>query len=136
MQKQLRQWAPEDATKRFVDLSRLRCHDIWLRVAAHETRSNTGSETAGIDTMTTSNFRGDDAGHIARLSAALKAKTFAPVPGRRLYIPQPYRGKTRPLGIPVRSDRIVPEALRRILEPIWEADCRTHAYGCRPNRSP
>jgi retron-type reverse transcriptase len=31
--------------------------------------------------------------------------------------------------------RIVQEALRMILEPIWEADFSTHSYGFRPNRS-
>jgi group II intron reverse transcriptase/maturase len=41
----------------------------------------------------------------------------------------------RPLGIPAISDRIVQEALRMILEPIWEADFSRHSYGFRPNRS-
>jgi retron-type reverse transcriptase len=39
------------------------------------------------------------------------------------------------LGIPGIRDRIVQEALRMILEPIWEADFSTHSYGFRPNRS-
>src|SRR5262245_22162882 len=41
----------------------------------------------------------------------------------------------RPLGLPALSDRIVQEALRMILEPIWEADFSRHSYGFRPNRS-
>ena len=41
----------------------------------------------------------------------------------------------RPLGIPDICDRIVQEALRMILEPIWEADFCRHSYGFRPNRS-
>jgi retron-type reverse transcriptase len=52
-----------------------------------------------------------------------------------VYIPKPYSDKKRPLGIPVLYDRIVQEALRMILEPIWEADFSTHSYGFRPNRS-
>jgi len=32
-------------------------------------------------------------------------------------------------------DRIVQEALRMILEPIWEADFSQRSYGFRPNRS-
>jgi RNA-directed DNA polymerase len=43
--------------------------------------------------------------------------------------------KKRPLGIPTLFDRIVQEALRMILEPIWEADFSIHSYGFRPNRS-
>jgi RNA-directed DNA polymerase len=101
MQKKLRRWAMDDPTKRFVDLYSLLCNEIWLRVAAHATLSNKGSETAGIDNMTKSNFLGDYDGHIACLRESLKAKTFEPVPVRRVYIPKPYSDKKWPLGIPM-----------------------------------
>jgi RNA-directed DNA polymerase len=51
-----------------------------------------------------------------------------------VYIPKPNSEKKRPLGIPTLLDRIVQEALRMILEPIWEADFSVHSYGLRPNR--
>ena len=38
----------------------------------------------------------------------------------------------RPLGIPDIQERIVQEALRMVLEPIWEADFSRHSYGFRP----
>jgi retron-type reverse transcriptase len=38
-------------------------------------------------------------------------------------------------NVPTLLDRIVQEALRMILEPIWEADFSQHSYGFRPNRS-
>jgi len=135
LQKKLSQWATEDPAKRFVDLYSLLCNETWLRVATHETLRNKGSETAGIDSMTKSNFLGDYDGNIARLKESLKTKMFEPVPVRRVYIPKPYSNKKRPLGIPVLFDRIVQEALRMILEPIWEADFSIHSYGFRPNRS-
>lgn len=37
--------------------------------------------------------------------------------------------KKRPLGIPVLRDRIVQEALRMILDPIYESDFQPHSYG-------
>jgi RNA-directed DNA polymerase len=135
MQKKLSQWATEDPTKRFVDLYSLLCNETWLRAATHATLRNKGSETAGIDSMTKSNFLGDYDGNVARLQESLKAKTFEPVPVRRVYIPKSYSDKKRPLGIPVLFDRIVQEALRMVLEPIWEADFSIHSYGFRPNRS-
>jgi len=134
MQRKLSQWATDDPTKRFVDLYSLLCNEEWLRVAAHETLKNSGSETAGIDHVTKSNFVGDYDGNIKRLLEALTTKTFEPMPVRRVYIPKPNSEKKRPLGIPILQDRIVQEALRMILEPIWEADFSRHSYGFRPNR--
>lgn len=135
MQRKLSQWATDDPTKALVDLYSLLCNDIWLRVAAKHTLSNKGSETAGVDDMTKSNFLGDYDGNINRLRERLKAKIFEPMPVRRVYIPKSNSEKKRPLGIPTLLDRIVQEALRMILEPIWEADFSRHSYGFRPNRS-
>ena len=134
MQRKLSQWATDDPTKRFVDLYSLLCNVVWLRVAHHAVNTNQGRETAGIDGKTMSHFNGDVEGNLQRLSEALRAKTFEPMPVRRAYIPKA-NGKKRPLGIATIDDRIVQEALRMILEPIWEADFSTHSYGFRPNRS-
>ena len=81
-----------------------------------------------------SHFNGDLEGNLARLREALKAKTFEPMPVRRVYIPKS-NGKQRPIGIPTIDDRIVQEALRMILEPIWEVDFSQRSYGFRPKRS-
>jgi retron-type reverse transcriptase len=118
-----------------VDLYSLLCNDDWLRVAAHEVLKNHGSGTAGIDGKTKANFLGDLTGSLKCLQDSLRARTFEPMPVRRVYIPKPNSGKKRPLGIPILRDRIVQEALRMILEPIWEADFSKHSYGFRPNRS-
>src|SRR5215467_8205558 len=134
MQRKLSQWATADPTKRFVDLYSLLCNDVWLRVAHHKVNTNRGRETAGIDWQSMSHFNGDLDGNLERLRVMLKAKTFEPIPVRRVYIPKSH-GKKRPIGIPGIRDRIVQEALRMILEPIWEADFSTHSYGFRPNRS-
>ena len=135
MQRKLSQRATEEREHQFENLYSLLCNETWLRVAAHETLKNSGSETAGIDKQTKSNFLGDYEGNLERLKAGLKAKTFEPMPVRRVYIPKPNSEKKRPLGIPTLLDRIVQEALRMILEPIWEADFSQRSYGFRPNRS-
>ena len=134
MQRKLSQWATENPEDPYRDLYSLLCHDTWLRVAHHAVNTNQGRETAGIDGKTMSHVNGDLDGNLTRLREALKAKTFEPQPVRRVYIPKA-NGKKRPLGIATIDDRIVQEALRLALEPIWEADFYRHSYGFRPNRS-
>ena len=135
MQRKLSLTAQEKLEHKFGDLYSLLCNEVWLRVAAHDTLQNAGSNTAGIDGMTKANFLGNFDGYIIKLKEALKAKTFEPMPVRRVYIPKPNSEKKRPLGIPTLLDRIVQNALRMILEPIWESDFSIHSYGFRPNRS-
>jgi len=45
-------------------------------------------------------------------------------------------GETRPLGIPCIKDRIVQMAVKRVIEPIFEADFSPHSYGFRPKNQP
>ena len=135
MQRKLSQWATENPQEQYRELYHLLCNEVWLRVAAHAVLQNEGSGTAGIDSMTKSNFLGNFDGYIRDLKETLEAKMLEPMPVKRMYIPKPNSEKKRPLGIPTLLDRIVQEALRMTLEPIWEADFSVHSYGFRPNRS-
>jgi len=134
MQKKLSEKAAKDPTHQFADLYSLLCNITWLRVAHLHVNTNQGRETAGVDGETMARFNGDLEGNLTRLREALKAKTFEPRPVKRVYIPKA-NGKKRPLGILTIDDRIVQEALRMILEPIWESDFSKYSYGFRPNRS-
>jgi group II intron reverse transcriptase/maturase len=137
-QKKLSQWAERDGTHRFYDLYHLLYHEDWLRTAQAHVRQNAGSKTAGCDGVNMRVFEEELEGNLKRLKEDLKAERFEPQPVRRTYIREMKAGgrmKVRPLGIPAIRDRIVQEALRMILEPIWEADFSRHSYGFRPNRS-
>ena len=100
MQKKLSQWATENPEEPYRELYHLLCNEAWLQVAYRKVNSNQGRETAGIDSITMSNFNGNLAGNLERLKEALNAKTFEPMPVRRMYIPKA-NGKKRPLGIPM-----------------------------------
>jgi group II intron reverse transcriptase/maturase len=103
----------------------------WLMHAWEEIRSNKGSMTAGIDSMIATDI---DPERSQRLSKRLKTGRYRPKPVRRVYIAKA-NGKMRPLGIPTLEDRIVQQALRMLMEPIFEADFYPCSHGFRRQRS-
>jgi len=104
----------------------------WLAQAWEEIRRNTGSHTPGIDKETAEDI---DLVRIRQLSKKLHDGTYRPKSVRRVYIPKS-NGKLRPLGIPTIEDRIVQQAVRMVLEPIFETDFLPCSHGFRQGHSP
>ena len=71
--------------------------------------------------------------YLAELSAALREGAYRPQAVKRVDIPKG-DGRTRPLGIPTVKDRIVQQAVRLVIEPIFESRFRDGSYGFRPGR--
>jgi len=105
--------------------------DILWR-AWMEVRANGGS--AGVDGITIDKIEKEIQEFLTVIAAELKSGKYRPKPVLRVYIPKP-DGTTRPLGIPTVKDRVVQQAAKLVLEPIFEADFRDNSYGFRPKRS-
>jgi RNA-directed DNA polymerase len=71
---------------------------------------------------------------LPRLASELLAGTYVPGEIRRVWIPKASGGQ-RGLGIPNVIDRVVQEALRLVLEPIFEPTFHEASHGFRPGRS-
>jgi len=100
--------------------------EAWRHVAA-----NGGA--AGRDGIPLEMFRENADTRLQQLAADLRQKTYRPQPVRRVFIPKSGGGQ-RPLGIPTVRDRIVQQARRQILEPIFERKFSNRSHGFRPER--
>jgi RNA-directed DNA polymerase len=89
---------------------------------------------AGVDHQTTDEWCRQLPEAIWELADSLKGGTYRPSAIRRVHIPKPGTGETRPLGIPTVRDRIVQGAIVNVIEPISERDFAEHSYGFRPGR--
>lgn len=69
-----------------------------------------------------------------KLSRALLEGTYRPGDIRRVWIPKAGGGE-RGLGIPNVVDRVVQEAVRQVLEPLYEPTFQESSHGFRPGRS-
>lgn len=133
MQRKLSLWAEQDEERKFYDLYDLICREDWLRLAYAYVAQNAGSKTAGCDGINMSEYEVDLDRNLSHLRTTLRSGMFVVCPVRRVYIPKA-NGKVRPLGIPSIRDRIVQEAVRMVLEPIYEAGFSQYSFGFRPNR--
>jgi RNA-directed DNA polymerase len=89
---------------------------------------------AGIDKVSLKMFEANLVENLLCLERQLKDGSFEPKPLRRHFLDKG-GGKRRPLGIPAVRDRVAQEALRRLLQPIFEPLFHEASFGFRPGRN-
>ncbi len=103
-----------------------------LYSAFHHVKKNKGK--AGLDRVSIKQFEADLEKNILNIHKELKTVVYNPAPVLRVYIPKGRKGK-RPLGIPIVRDRVIQQAFRQVIEPIFEKDFSDNSFGFRPGRS-
>jgi len=94
------------------------------------------NKATGVDGVTKEEYGKNLEENLRELSDRLKRMGYRPGPKRRSYIPKAGSEKGRPLGISNLEDKIVEEATKRTLEPIFEAVFEGSSYAYRPGSSP
>jgi RNA-directed DNA polymerase len=105
---------------------------LWL--AWEQVKGNRGSP--GIDGVKFDDFDTENKVEtfLLDIQESLKERTYRPQPVKRVFIPKP-NGKLRPLGIPIIRDRVAQQAVKLILEPIFESDFLDCSHGFRTGKN-
>ena len=99
-------------------------------------RSLDGKKASGVDGVTKAAYGENLEANLQALSARLGRMGYRPQPKRRAYVPKSGSPEKRALGISTLEDKIVEEAVKRVLEPLWEPLFMDFSFGYRPKRNP
>lgn len=126
----LRQKAERDKTLQFTNLM----HHINVKLLEESYWSIRRNGAVGIDGLSWEAYGARNLeGKLRDLHERLQSGRFRATPSKRVWIPKA-DGKKRPLSIAALEDKIVQQALKWVLEPIWEAEFKGFSYGFRPGR--
>ena len=99
----------------------------WKRV-----KSNKGAP--GVDGISIEEFPDSIRERWESIRESLMEGTYEPSPVLRVEIPKS-TGGTRPLGIPIVLDRLIQQAIARVMTPIFDPEFSDFSFGFRPGRS-
>jgi group II intron reverse transcriptase/maturase len=117
-----------EPTERMLEkiLSRDNMNQAYLKV-----KRNKGA--GGVDNMEIEELLEHLKTHREEILASLLKGSYKPQPVKHVEIPKE-KGKTRKLGIPTLTDRVIQQATLQVLSPIYEKQFSESSYGFRPNR--
>ena len=118
------------------EVYKLICDPELLELAYNNIKSNPGNMTPGLGAPETpEGLDGISHEFILKVADELKDETYAFKPGRRTCGREAAGTSKRPLTIAPPRDKIVQEAMRMILEAIYEPTFLDSSHGFRMNRS-
>lgn len=122
--------ARQEPDGRFHSLAHL-IDEMALRRAFGRQRANAA---VGVDGIAKDAYGENLRGNLRDLLVRLKAKRYRHQPIRRVHIPKD-NGTTRPLGISAFEDKLVQDAVREVMQAVYEQDFLDCSFGFRPKRS-
>lgn len=122
--------AGNEPEHRFRGLARL----LDRRMLGEAFRRLKRKAAPGIDGVDHAEYAKNLEENLPALESRLKEGRYRARPVRRRWIAKAGSDRMRPLGIPVLEDKIVQQAVKMILEPIWENDFVDESIGYRPGR--
>jgi hypothetical protein len=102
-----------------------------LERAYHRARKDAA---VGVDGISKEQYGQGLEARLRDLHERLRTKRYRHQPIQRVHIPKE-KGKTRPIGVSAFEDKLVQDAVREVLEAIYEQDFLDCSYGFRPGRS-
>jgi RNA-directed DNA polymerase len=119
---------PEENNELMAEvLARANLHQAYQRVCR-----NKGAP--GVDGVTVDGLKAELQKHWPRIKTELRLGHYRPQAIRAVDIPKP-DGGTRTLGIPTVMDRLIQQAIRQVLTPLFDPHFSASSYGYRPGRS-
>jgi group II intron reverse transcriptase/maturase len=109
-------------------------HIIDINLLRECYRSLDGSKAVGIDKVTKDEYGIKLNENLNQLLLKIRRGSYHPKASRIVEIPK-LDGSMRPLAISCTEDKIVQEAVKRVIESIYEPIFTNDSHGFRPNRS-
>lgn len=103
-----------------------------LEQAYKQVNQNKGG--SGVDGMSVKEFGGWFVKNWQNFQMEIQSGIYEPQMVKGVSIPKP-KGGLRQLGIPTVKDRVVQQAIKQVLERIYDPKFSSNSYGFRPNRS-
>ena len=107
-------------------------HPYNLQKALEQVISNKGS--AGVDGIKTSQLKMLFPERKEQLLEAIRQGNYLPQAILGVEIPKG-NGKTRLLGVPTTTDRVLQQALGQVIAPLFEPEFKDNSFGFRPNKN-
>lgn len=92
--------------------------------------------TGGIDNISIEIFERKLESNLKEISQSLQRETYVPEPTKRIYILKDDSREKRGISIPTIKDKIIQEATRNIIEPIFNSIFIESSYAYRTNKRP